>query len=456
MRYKLSFFILFLSASSWAQETAENSAVLNRILERLDHLEQQNRDLIQEVTSLRQELAAGQGGVQTGTAAAGDQPDPSSVNERLAVNEARTAEQAQTKVEAAQKFPIQLNGLILFNAFTNGTSNNSLAINATNLLPEPYESGATPRQTILGFDFQGPQLPGNGRVNGTLSMDFWGGSSPPGSNWVRLRTTNLSFDWANRSFSVGQEKPLISPYEPDSLAEVGVSPLAGAGNLWYWIPQARYEERVHLSSKSGIKGQVAVLQTGGNAYRQPSQYYYTTPDPAKPALEGRLAFWHNFDDTRRFEFAPGFHVSSINIAGQSVGSRIGSFDWLVVPWSRLKISGSAFTGRNIADLGSLGNGIATSPTGAARAVRSSGGWSQVSVPITSHLTWNIFSGLENDKSTNIAAYDIVHNWSYASNLLYHLGPNVVVGLEGLQLRTRSASGVTGVQNHYDLAFGYLF
>jgi hypothetical protein len=40
--------------------------------------------------------------------------------------------------------------------------------------------------------------------------------------------------------------------------------------------------------------------------------------------------------------------------------------------------------------------------------------------------------------------------------MYHLGPNVIVSLEGLQLRTRSFSGSSEIHNHYDVALGYLF
>src|SRR5581483_5332996 len=125
------------------------------------------------------------------------------------------------------------------------------------LLTGPATSGATLRQTLLGLQFQGPSLPGDGRVNGSIMMDFWAGSPTAGSNWLRLRRADVSRDWQSRSFTVGQDKPLIAPYQPDSLAEVGIPPLAGAGNLWLWLPQVRYEERLHLAKNSGIKAQVS-------------------------------------------------------------------------------------------------------------------------------------------------------------------------------------------------------
>ena len=452
MHHRLSVIALIFTASAYGQQNGDTSVTLQRILDRLDQLEQQNRELVQEVTNLRQELAATRSPQPSETAVNTNQ-NTASLEDRVKVNEARIAEQAQTKVEAAHKSPVQLTGVVLFNAFSNSVGNNASAVREYNLLGDSYGSGATMRQTLLGFNFQGPQLPAGGHVNGSLMMDFWSGPSSPGSNWIRLREAYISLDWNNRSFTVGQEKPLISPYAPDSLAEVGIPPLSGAGNLWYWLPQARYEERIGLSSNSGIKAQVAVLQTGGSAY-QPSGEHYV--EPTKPALEGRFAFWHRFDETRRFEIAPGFHVTSLHVQGSSVDSRIASLDWLLVPASHLTITGTAFTGLNVAELGSLGNWIMFYPNGIPHAVHSSGGWTQLAVPITNRLTWNTFMGLENDNRSNLGASAIVHDWSYASNVMYHLNSNFVIGLEGLQLRTRSASGVSGVQNRYDLAFGYLF
>jgi hypothetical protein len=451
MLRRVPFLLLLLVVPAYPQGDP-SSAVLQQILQRLDRLEKQNRELMQEVTALRQQLAAAQG---KPAATSAEAPKPPSLRQEVAVNKARIAEQAQTKVEAAHKYPIKLTGLVLFNAFSNTESRNGDAVSDQGLLGDSYGDGATMRQTLLGFKFHGPALPGDGHVDGSLTMDFWGGGAVTGSNWIRLRRAEVSLNWRNRSFMVGQDKPLISPYNPDSLAEVGVPPLAGAGNFWFWLPQARYEERIRLGKSWGINGQVAMLQTGGMAYRSTEESYGYV-EPVKPALEGRIAIWHRFDDDRRFELAPGFHISSDHIGGASVGSRIASLDWLIDPGFHLKITGTVFTGRNVAGLGSLGNGIVIGADGIARAVHSSGGWTQVAVPVTSRLTWNIFSGLEEDSDAEPSYSTVIRNWSYASNLIYHLSSNVVIGLEGLQMRTRSGLEIPGVQNRYDLAVGYLF
>jgi hypothetical protein len=469
MRRSLPFVLILAALKLNAQNSPDSSAVLQQILNRLDTLEKQNQELVKEVRQLREQIAA-EHSAQTATpatqtaapatpanATTQSSASQASIDERLGVEERRTAEQAQTKVEAANKFPIQLNGMLLFNAFANGGTYADIdTADEYGFLSGPGKSGATLRQTILGLQFQGPRLPGDGHIHGSVSMDFWGGSSDPQLNWLRLRRADITLDWKNRSLTFAEDKPLIAPYQPDSLSEVGIPPLAGAGNLWLWLPQVRYEERLHFGSSSGFTGQIALLQTKETAATvRPS--FADSLEPSRPALEGRFAFWHKFDDTRRFEIAPSFHVSTTHVAGTSVPSRIGSLDWFIAPWSHLEFSGTAFQGQNVASLGTLGNGFTIFGNRNVRPVKSAGGWAQLAFPITSRLTFNLYSGLESDNGDYVAgAYDAVRNLTYASNFMYHLGPNVIVSLEAAQARLRAYSGTNQIQNHYDLAIGYLF
>jgi len=462
MRHRLPVMLVVLAMKVCAQENDGSSAAMKQILERLDSLEKENRELVQDVQALRQELAASRATPPTGAADTATKAIPDNVataqvplEERVSVQERRTAEQAQTKVEAAHKFPIRLDGVLLFNAFANSANGAAEYASDYNLLTGPNRVGATVRQTILGLDFEGPRLPGDGSVSGSISMDFYAGTSDPEYTRFRVRRADISLDWKNRSFSVGQDKPLISPYQPDSLAEVGIPPLAGAGNLWLWLPQARYEERVPLGTNTGLKADVALMQSEETYAAVPTSLAPRL-EAARPALEGRFVFWHKIDDAKRFEFAPGFHVSTTHVGGNSVGSHIGSLDWLFVPASYLQVSGTFYKGQNVAGLGALGNGFAIAPNGTVHAVSSTGGWAQAAFPITSRLTFNLFSGLEDDSSPFFSGSSVVHDWTYASNVMYHLSPNVVLSLEALQARTRSFVGVSGLQNHYDLALAYLF
>jgi hypothetical protein len=436
-----------------AAADSELKDLLTRISQRMDALEQQNRELAQEVKTLREELVKSKPTDNAAAAASPAVENGPTLDERVGVVEQRTAEQAQTKVEASQKFPIKLTGMLLFNAFAN-TGNGAADASYGYLLSGPETAGATVRQTILGFQFQGPSLPGGGHVNADLMADFFGGGSSPQSYWFRIRQAALSFDWKKRSISVGQDKPLISLRDPDSLAEVGSPALAGAGNIWGWMPDVRYEERISLGTHSGITGQASVLQTSENYANLDG--YSTTLAKARPGIEGRAAYWHNWDDTRRIELGGSFHSSVTHVGGGSAPSHIGAIDWLFVPSPFLKITGTYLAGQNFGAIGGLPMGVTILPNDQLIPVRSQAGWLQLSMPLTSRLTLNVFGGGQFNQPNQLLAAEIQQNFAYAANLMYRIGPNVITGLETQQMRLSLFQGGSRIINHYDLALAYLF
>jgi hypothetical protein len=445
MSSNIRFFLLLpLLFARLQAQTNEVRPTIEQVLKRLDALESENRRLADELHALRQELAAAEPALTL--------PPAPPLEERVEVNEKRVAEQAQTKVESSQKFPLSLNGMLLFNAFSSSAAASSLYTGYPPLLDGPSRTGATLGQSIVGLQFQGPSLPGQGRVNGYLSMDFWGDrSASDNTGWLRIREADLSLDWKKRTLSFGQMRPLLSPLQPTSLAEVAVSPLAGAGNLWNWLPQARYEERLALNSKNGVNLQAALIQTDESAAIVEPQYV-SSLQRARPALEGRAAFWHKVDEGRPFEIGASFHASSTRVAGAAIPSHIASVDWSISPLAKLQWTGTVYKGQNVASLGSLGNGFTIYRDGSVHAIQTTAGWTQVAVPITDRLTFHLFGGLESDAGS----YGVLRNFTYASNIAYRLGPNVVIAVEALQSRYRYYSGGSPIVNHYDLALAYLF
>jgi hypothetical protein len=285
-------------------------------------------------------------------------------------------------------------------------------------------------------------------------MDFFGGGIQPGNNLFRLRIATVDLAWKNTTLTIGQDKPIIAPREPTSLAEVGVSPLTGAGNLWQWQPQVRIEHRFALGEESEIRAQGGIFESYETANNVPAPYT-STLGVWRPAYEGRIQYGYSHGLTR-FEIAPGYHASSSRIAGQSVPSRAVSLDWLVRPLSRVEFTGALFTGRNLAGLGSLRQGFTILPSGTAIPVHSQGGWAQTTVDITSRLSLHIFGGLENDRASDLAGNGINRNIAYGGNLMWKLAPNVVAALEATQLRTKYLISGTRLNDHYDLALAYLF
>jgi len=442
-----------LASQMAAQSTSPDlrQSDLAQIMHRLDRLEQQNRSLAEEVHQLRQELAASRSQAQP-------QPPKAapSLDDKVAVDESRLEELAESKVEASQRFPIRVTGMALFNGFLNSKGSGGLEYPTFAWPGSQSSGGGSFYQTTIGLDYSGPQILGGGKVHGSVYMDFAGGSGTPLDLGFRLRTGEIEIDWANRSILAGVESPIFAPREPASLAQVEFAPLTAAGNLWLWTPQVRFEQNIRFTDETGIRAQLGAVQT---SEVQPYQRTTSSPEPARPGLEGRFEFYHSFlgsgQDNPRIEIAPGFHTSVTHVAGYSVPSNLFSLDWFTNPVSKLEFTGAFFSGQNVAPLGGV-EGFTILPTGAAIPVHSRGGWSQLTLLATPRLSFHIFSGLENGRTVDLGAYAIGRNWLYGANLFYRLAPNVLLGAEASQARTAYIDSRLRLNNHYDLALAYLF
>jgi hypothetical protein len=412
-----------------------------KVLRRLDALEAENKRLSTEIAELRQQLSA-----QT----------QAPTDERLQVQETRTAELDAKKVESSQKMPVAITGMLLFNAFRNGPYSGTTLSDPTTAAAAPGQSstGATFRQTVLGLRFYGPDLPGGGKASGAVYMDFLSGSIQPFNNLFRLRLATLDLAWKNTTVTVGQDKPIIAPREPTSLAQVGVSPLTGAGNLWQWQPQARIEQRFSLGEGNEIRAQAGIFESyeAGNIVPAP---YAGTLELWRPAYEARVEFSHA-SGSRRFEIAPGWHESASRVANQSVASRAVSLDWLARLSPKVEFNGAWFAGKDLAGLGTLHQGFTILPSGAAIPVHSDGGWGQLTFTASPRWSFHLYGGEEYDSARDLLGNSIVRNAVYGGNAMWKLAPNVVTALELSQDRTYYLISGTRLNNHYDLALAYLF
>jgi hypothetical protein len=433
--------------------SAQGPAEYKQILERLDRLEKQNRELLGQVAALRQELAASKAAPENGPAAAVER-----IEEKLAVQQQQIQTQAQSGVQSSQHFPIRVSGMALFNAFSNARWNGGSDYpTVASLNPSTDRGGATFRQTVIGLEYNGPQVFLGGKVHGSVYMDLFGGTGQGLDQLMRLRTGSIEIEWKSTTFMVGQEKPVFNPREPNSLAQVGVSPLTGAGNLWLWLPQARVEQRFRFGERTQLRAQVGVLATRETLAIQTG---IASPplDPTRPALEGRLAFSYGAEGGRRIEIAPGFHVSSTHVANTSVPSNLVSADWFFNPLSFFEITGTFFSGQNVMNLGTgaIRQGFVVTADRQARPVHAQGGWGQLTLLATRRLSFNLFDGIEDDRNSDLFAGRTGRNTRYGANFFYKLAPNVVASLEFSQARTNYIGVGNRWNNHYDFSLAYLF
>ena len=438
------------------QAPAQDDKNIAAILERLERLEKQNRELVDEVKALRLQIASQQ------AAAA---PPTASVDERLEVQERRTEELQESKVQASQRLPISITGLLLFNSYLNTRHSGANEFpTAASMNTVPRTGGATFRQTVLGLHFNSPTTVWGAKVNGSVYMDFF--ANPTGGNAERITSNNLSrlmrlrlasveLDWGSTSLTVAQDKPIISPREPVTLVQVGVSPLTGAGNLWLWQPQVRLQHQFRFDEKTDLRAQVGIFQTSEGGALVPDGFQNTL-ESSRPGYEGRFAFHRSLGNDGHIEFAPGFHLSTTHVAGTSVPSRVYSVDWSIAPVEKWTFTGMFYRGQNVANLGTIRQGFTIFGTRNVIPIHSIGGWGQISYAFTPRLSFNVYGGQHDDRDRDLRSGNIGKNFVYAGNALYRIAPNVTLGLELMQLRTNYVDLGRRLNNHYDLALAYQF
>jgi hypothetical protein len=467
-RIALTPVLLAVSLASAQTPSPPQSDTLQQVLQRLDRLEQQNdrleeqnRALLSELRALRQQLTsqAPAQPAQTQVSAAPEQEASEALQDQVEVQEQRTAQLDQEKISTEHKLPLTLTGMLLENTFWTGKGGGGGA-NPT-IAPEqpgPVNAGGTFRQSVLGVKFDGPDIIWGGKVTGSAYVDFFGGSGLTLNQFVRLRVASLNSAWKHTTFTIALDKPIVAPREPDSLAQVGVSPLTSAGNLWLWQPQVRVEQRFAFSDNSGLRAQAGIYQTAEGGTGIESEYQGSLAK-SRPGYEGRFEFWAAGENGRRIEIAPGFHLSTTHAMEQSTPSEVFSVDWLLRPFSMLDFTGQFFHGENVGVLGGLQQGVTIVPFGdtfLVRSVGATGGWSQIKLRLTQRLTMNLYGGQENDRSDDLLAGGISKNQIYAGNVMYRFGSNIVAAFEGSQTRTTYLFSGTRLFPHYDLALAYLF
>ena len=426
---------------------------LRRVVERLERLEEQNKQLLSEVRALREELS----GKRATEAAAQEPPSAPPLTERVEVLEQRSADHEQSKLETEHRMPVQLSGMLLFNAFANGRNASGTQMPlVAGLTPDASPiTGGTFRQSIFGFKFQGPKIFAGGEVTGSVSLDLFAGSGVPLNQALRLRVATVDLNWANTTVSVAHDKPLMAPREPVSLAQMGVSPLTAAGNLWFWQPQIRAEQRFHFGDSTGLRAQLGVIQTSEASATTPTEYLGTLAS-TRPGLEGRFELWHRFRNSARIEIAPGFHVSSTHVAGKILPARVYSVDWLIRPFSRVDLTGTWFYNQNSTILGGLRPGLLFLPNEVVRPVIGSAEWAQLTIRATSRATLNFYGGQASNHASDVRTGNILSNRTLAVNIIYKLGTNVLASFEVYQARSQYVDFGRRLVPHYDLALAYLF
>ncbi|MGH9799625.1 MAG: hypothetical protein ACRD82_04610 [Blastocatellia bacterium] len=469
-------------AQAEARRAREQSEALQR---RLEQTERELDSLRQSFNAKSQTMVANAAAPPLNAQQSASQQDQKTearlvnLEDQAEINTAQLKEHAQTKVESGSRLKLRLHGEVIVNTYLNSSesANNDVP---TIAFPDLITTGrkrnnlgATLRQSKIGLAMTGPRI-GNARLSGDVEFDFWGG---PISRYdgdvlgsLRIRTASARLDWARTTLEIGQLNPMISPLTPNSLAASWIPAMASTGNLWQWRPQITLEHRARLSDSSSLIFKGGLLPNFSDVIGTNVGVAGGLTSEGDPGYEGCVAFRRALEDDRNFEIGFGGYGERKTFPfKRRVNSYALTGDWQIPIGSRLMFSGEAYYGQSI-NLGeragisidrlyAFRGSILNSAT-VVRGIHSGGGWAQLSLQATKKLEFNFAAGKDDPNNNdvrfgNIGNFTRFKNQAASANFIYFLTPNFEMSLEYRRTLTDYAAG-RRTNNHFNLAFGYLF
>ena len=453
-------------------------AALNSMQHQLDDSKQQIDQLRGELQEVHAQLAAANAEIPAATAEAASRLESSvqQLQEQDEILHAEVKQHDQTKVESASKYPVKINGLVLFSSFLNDGAVDNIDLPIVALPRDPTIAhgslAATVRQTVLGLEARGPMLWG-ARSAGDFHVDFFGGvpytDYTTSTGTLRLRTAHARLDWTNHSLIAGLDAPLVSPIEPTSYVGLGEPPFAWSGNLWVWAPQLESINRAHLGS--GTLGLDFSLLDSSCAWKSIDLRTATTrpgESSRQPGYESRVSYSFPLLDRSFTVGAGGYYSRQTYLNKQHVDAWAGTADWKV-PFSRwLELSGEFYRGRA---LGGLGGGTfkdyVTDPdSGLIQGLDDVGGWSQLKARITRSLEANAGIGEDAGFSHVLREYtnpyskdayvNLARNRTVLANIIYRPKTYLLFSAEYRNIYSWPISGRVNTAQSLGLATGYSF
>jgi len=352
------------------------------------------------------------------------------LREQQSMQASQIATQDQTKVESESRYPVKITGLLLFNAFTNTRAVDLPATPSVSLFG-PGTTGATVRQTILGFDARGPHLAG-AESYADLRIDFDGipqqevgvgsytGAYSSNATFLRIRTAHAGLQWKHTGAFFSLDRAIFNPDTPTSLTAVAVPALAWSGNLWTWNPQVGVKQTVPLSPSRDLQFEAALVDVGQSPAtpRLPSTgtagAVPTSAEASRwPGLDAHIALLGSTLREAGNRIGIGGHVAPLqDPTGRRFTSWAGTADAHFVLPAGLSLSANAYRGLA---LGGLGAGAykdflyyVEPDTGTYyfRPLDDIGGWAELKEQVNQRLEFNAAIGLDNGFANELRPYAI--------------------------------------------------
>jgi hypothetical protein len=485
----LVFLPLSLSAqtSTTTERDKQIESRLDAVIESLDATRKELKESRAEIRALQQELSAmkqqplgSEGPSNSGSQSAAELAGAvATLKEGQEVLQAEVAEHEQSKVETRSKYSLKLSGLLLFNSFVNNgaVDNAYVPVIAVPQTPETANgsTGATLRQTILGFDAKGPKVFG-AESHADVRVDFFGGETATGyesnDGLLRLRTAHANLEWHDTQLIATLDKPIFSPLTPTSLAVVGVSPLGWSGNLWTWLPQLEVSHNLRLG-KQNLRVEAGVIDVA-----DPPAIYGPVAQPVSaaqrslyPGSELLLSYSGNHDGHAATIGVGGYWSPHKYDYGQQTDAWAVTADWMLPLTSKLELSGEFYRGQA---LGGLGGGtykdvVVYKPDAAqytqVNGLNALGGWGQLKFRMNGKIEWNAAAGQDNAYANQLHQAQLTYTNPYSTlarnqtifgNVIYKPSSYLLFSFEYRNIRTWPIYGSGNTAQSYVFTTGYEF
>jgi hypothetical protein len=374
----------------------------------------------------------------------------------IAALQTQMAEQAQGGARSRSGARLEFTGRVMVKAFGNNRRVNNVDNPQFALVdPDPASGvasrgvGMAIRESRLGLRVDVSEVLG-GAFIGDIDTDFYGGQVPSSGGrtfpLVRLRTARGTIRWTNAELLIGQESPLVSGVNPQTLSAIGTPAFATAGNLWLWLPQVRVGASTGGAVRFGVQGAV-LAPTSGDAAATFDTDYDLAERTSRPFVEMRAsARWGEGDMTR--DVGCGVHQGWLMAGATRVDSRAFACDALLPLTDRLELRGEYFVGEALRGLG--GGGIGQNFTSANSGLETAGGWAQL-IARLGLSQMGIGCGVDHPDAQATRR----RNESCAAHFTVRPTGPVFFGAEARRIRTAYATS-RYINDHVTLAAGFEF
>jgi hypothetical protein len=459
--------------------TSADQPTMADILRRLDALSGQLEDAHRQIEQLQSEVGALRQQLSTvgenAASVSALREAVEQIKDDQDITHAQAATLEQTKVESYSRYPVSITGMVLFNGYVVDGSVDNPALPLIALgrgAGYPHHSvGATLNQTQLGLNATGPRL-WNARSAAQIVADFFasqGYTYTAAATYpaFHLRTAEIDLDWQHTQVTAGLESPLISPLSPTSFATVAEPSLAWAGNLWTWLPQITFEQRIGMPRGADAEFGFGLLDpesgdvTGEVAYGIPRANL-------QPGYEARTA-WEWGEKSRPFELgANGYYTRQSFYGNEKLDFWAGTADWRFPLVKPLELSGEFYRGRGIGDLGAgaFKNIVTGYNNGLSKALDDEGGWAQVATRLGPTSELNAFFGLDSAYAAEVREGTpvvttspylyLIRNQSFGGNYIFRPRTYLLFSAEYRGLRSWYTYGPVRAAQSITLSTGYIF